>query len=63
MTASELEEKVWELVDEHSMSMSKQEYLELLQGVRDTANIRAEAVELDIEDDDEEEYIDDDEEN
>lgn len=52
MTPQELIDKVFALIDEHCMEMSQEEYLEALQGIRDDAGIRAEAVQNELEDDD-----------
>lgn len=49
MNKEEIERALWELIDEHSMDISQEEYLDLLQSIRDDANIRAESVEQEIE--------------
>lgn len=53
MTSKELEQKVWELIDDNCMEMSKEDYLDFLQGIRDDANIRAEVVEQELKDENE----------
>lgn len=54
MTAKQLEQEVWELIDEHCLEMSQREYLDFLIGLRDDAAIRAESVENEIQDEDDE---------
>jgi len=53
MTPQEVINKVFALIDDECdpKQMSKEEYLEVLQGVRDDAEIRIESVEAELEDD------------
>jgi hypothetical protein len=48
MTPKELEQEVWKLIDDNCMEMSKEEYLDFLLGIRDDADIRAESVKIEI---------------
>jgi hypothetical protein len=48
MTQHQLEREVWQLIDDNCMEMTKEEYLEFLQGLRDDANIKAESVEREL---------------
>lgn len=50
MTKEELEREVWEIVDNHSFDMSKEDYLDFLNGLKSDATTRAEAVEMELED-------------
>ncbi len=50
MTSSELQAKVLKLIDDNCLGMCKEEYLEFLQDLRYNADVRAEAVRQEIED-------------
>lgn len=48
MTQKELERQVWEFIDDNCMELSKEEYLDFLQGLREDANMRAQTVEQEL---------------
>lgn len=52
MKPQDVIDKVWELIDElcEPKNMSKEDYLEVLQGVRDDSKMRIETVEMELED-------------
>lgn len=50
MTPKELKQKVWELIDDYCMDMSREEYADLLEDISSDAEIRAEGVRQEIED-------------
>jgi len=43
-----LTNEVWELIDDNCRDMSKQDYLEFLQGLRDEADMRADVMQSEI---------------
>lgn len=56
MTPQEVIGKVFRLIDDECSpdNMSKEDYLEVLQGVKDDADVRAEAVSAELENDEDE---------
>lgn len=50
MSQKELEEQVWQFIDDNCMELTQEEYLDFLLGLKSDAETRAETVELEIED-------------
>lgn len=43
MTAEQIKKEVWEIIDEHCMDISKEEYIELMEDLANDMKMRAEA--------------------
>jgi len=51
MTPEDLLKLVWEIIDNHCMEMSQNDYLSFLQELSSDSSVRADAVEMELEDD------------